>query len=248
MKIYENVIIGNFLYGLGVSVGLKVKLEENKKYPAVINLLQQTPSDKLLGDMVLEFPGVVRVIEFKNKHNPSDKESIRVKALNMALSSQKRMQQISREIHWYIETEPFEEICANKIVPYLDAYNGTLSQYQLEEFIMSITSEMVSRTPNISHKEQKAYLDLIAKCQNGTGSGSDKVGTGGLIVSVSKEGIQYVEFSRIEQLRLQHKDFKHEMDIKCKTIMQKDWEYELKQRKLELRRERSYSRNGGMSL
>lgn len=248
MKIYENVIIGNFLYGLGVDVGLKVGLDKETKYPALINLLQQTPSDKLLGDMVVEFPGIVRVLEFKNKDNPSDKEQIRVKALNDALKGQKRIQEISRELHWYIETKPFEQICANKIVPYLDAYNGTPSQYILEEFISSITKEMLKSTSTVTHEEQKAYLDLIAKCQNGSGSGSGKVGTGGLIVSVSNKGIQYVEFSSIEQLRLQHKEFKHEINLKCETVMQKDWEYELEQKKkLELKRERYNSINMGMS-
>lgn len=63
MKLYENVVIGNFLYGLGFSIGMST-IGNNQL--SIINLLQQTPADKELGDMLLEFPGVVRLIEFKN--------------------------------------------------------------------------------------------------------------------------------------------------------------------------------------
>ena len=71
MKLYENVIIGNFLYGLGLDIGIKIGLDNGTEtLPSIINLLQQTPADKELGDMLLEFPGVVRVLEFKNAKNP----------------------------------------------------------------------------------------------------------------------------------------------------------------------------------
>ena len=41
MKLYENVIIGNFLYTLGLNIGINKELP---KYSS-INLLQQTPAD-----------------------------------------------------------------------------------------------------------------------------------------------------------------------------------------------------------
>ncbi|ARU48730.1 hypothetical protein Sdiek1_1567 [Sulfurospirillum diekertiae] len=176
---------------------------EDVDLPSIVNLLQQTPADKELGDMLLEFPGVVKVLEFKNAKNPSKKEKKRVEKLEKALKDNERMKYVSREIHWYIETEPFNKICANKIVPYLDAYNGTIGMDTLENFIKSISIEVNNPTSGITHEEQKHYLSLVSTCQ-----GSGKVGTGGLIVSVSKKGINYVEFSQIEQLQLQHKEFK----------------------------------------
>ena len=233
MKLYENVIIGNFLYGLGAAIGIKIGLDGSQVVPGTVNLLQQTPADKELGDMLLEFPGVVRVLEFKNAKNPSNKEEKRVKKLETALKGNERMQYVSRNIHWYIETEPFEKICANKIVPYLDAYNGTVGLDTLESFIKSISMEVNNPTSGITHKEQKHYLSLISTCQ-----GSGTIGTGGLIVSVSKEGINYVEFAQIEQLQLQHDEFKKEIQQKCESVMQS--EYELEQ-KLEQNRSRSRS-------
>lgn len=224
MTLYENVIIGNFLYGLGLDIGITLGLNnEDINLPSIVNLLQQTPADKELGDMLLEFPGVVRVLEFKNAKNPSNKEKNRVEKLEKALKDNERMQYVSRQIHWYIETKPFEEICVNKIVPYLDAYNGTRGMDTLENFIKSISIEVNNPISGITHEEQKHYLSLISTCQ-----GSGAIGTGGLIVSVSKEGINYVEFSQIEQLQLQHEDFKKEIQQKCKSVMQSEYELERK--------------------
>lgn len=236
MTLYENVIIGNFLYGLGLDIGITLGLNnENVNLPSIVNLLQQTPADKELGDMLLEFPGVVRVLEFKNANNPSKKEKKRVEKLEKALADNERMQYVSRKIHWYIETEPFEEICVNKIVPYLDAYNGTIGIHTLGDFIKSISNEVSNPISEITHEEQKQYLSLISTCQ-----GSGAVSTGGLIVSVSKEGISYVEFSQIEQLQLQHNEFKKEMQQKCESVMKS--EYELEQ-KLEQTPSRNRSNN-----
>lgn len=57
MKLYENVIIGNFLYGLGLDIGIKIGLDNGTETlpEIIINLLQQTPADKELGDMLWGF-------------------------------------------------------------------------------------------------------------------------------------------------------------------------------------------------
>ena len=48
---YENVIIGNFIYGLGLVMG-----KNPRQIDSCVNLLQQTPLDKVLGDVMLQFP------------------------------------------------------------------------------------------------------------------------------------------------------------------------------------------------
>src|SRR5262245_44285930 len=55
MKIYENVVIGNFLFALGYALRDKGRVERL----GAVNLLQQTPADRFLGDLLLDFPGVV---------------------------------------------------------------------------------------------------------------------------------------------------------------------------------------------
>ena len=214
MKLYENVVIGNFLYGLGFSVGQSL---DERTIPSMINLLQQTPADKLLADVVLEFPGVVRIIEFKNADGSLKKEKEKKKQLELALVNNEHYQNISRKIHWYIETKPFEIECVNNIKPYLDAFNDDDSMFTLEEFINDITQSVINPSEEIRTESLQAYLSLLKSCQ-----GDGKVETGGLIISVSCKGIKYVQFSNIMQLRLQHKDFIQEVKNYHKSIMKKN--------------------------
>lgn len=211
LKLYENVVIGNFLYGLGHSIGSTTK---EKRQLSVINLLQQTPADKELGDMLLEFPGVVRLIEFKNRTSLLTKEKDRCKQLSLQIGDSKELQQISRDIHWYVETEPFKELCLNNINPYLDAFSGNESAHTIESFIESITQSVIDPENKIPSSKLEAYLALVSTCQ-----GEGDIGTGGLIVSVGEEGVRYLQFTDIMQLRLQHKDYVLQVKNEYDSIM-----------------------------
>ncbi|MGO3701361.1 MULTISPECIES: hypothetical protein [Halomonas] len=213
MKLYENVIIGNFLYGLGHSIGSATK---EKRQLSVINLLQQTPADKELGDMLLEFPGVVRLIEFKNRDSSLAKEKKRCEQLSIQIGDSEELQKISREIHWYVETKPFEELCLNNITPYLDAFSGNESTHTIESFIANITRSVIDPENKIPSSNLEAYLALVSTCQ-----GDGDVGTGGLIVSVGKEGVRYLQFTDIMQLRLQHKDYVLQVKKEYDSIMRR---------------------------
>lgn len=232
MKLYENVVIGNFLYGLGHSIGNATK---EKRQISVINLLQQTPADKALGDVLLEFTGVVRLIEFKNREMESSlkKEKKRHRQLELMIGDDEKLQKISREIHWYVETKPFEQVCLNNITPYLDAFSGNESTYTVESFIESITESVIKKDSDITPEELESYLALITACQGG-----GDVATGGLIVSISKEGVKYLQFAEIMQLRLQHREYVEKIQNEYKSVMSK-------QIKKERTLDRDYSR--GMS-
>ncbi|CAM2157911.1 hypothetical protein PT2222_470001 [Paraburkholderia tropica] len=58
MEPYENIVIGNFLYSFGLTVG---QLSGEAVRPMCVNLLQQTPLDRPLGDLMFENAGVVRL-------------------------------------------------------------------------------------------------------------------------------------------------------------------------------------------
>jgi hypothetical protein len=223
LKLYENVVIGNFLYSLGYSIGISIP---EKTQLSVINLLQQTPADKELGDMLLEFPGVVRLIEFKNRASSLKKEIKRCEQLTTAIGNNNEIINISKEIHWYVETKPFKEICLNNIKPYLDAFSDTPSIHTIESLISDITNSVINPNSNIHPSELKAYLALVSKCQ-----GSGDVGTGGLIVSVSKQGIRYVQFADIMELTLQHKDYVLKVEKEYNSVMKKELNNEIKQEK-----------------
>ncbi|MBY6209380.1 MULTISPECIES: hypothetical protein [Halomonas] len=200
MKLYENVVIGNFLYGLGYAVAAK---KGGNEVLSVVNLLQQTPADKELGDVLLEYPGVVRLIEFKNKAGSLKKEMQRHSQLKSALGKGYANIFLSKSIHWYVETEPFNDLCVNNIKPYLDAFDGYVNDsFTLETFIEKIVDDVFSNDTTFSDDDFKNYLSLVARCQ-----GTGEVGTGGIIIAVSESGIKYFQFTDIMQLRLQHKEY-----------------------------------------
>ena len=62
---YENIIVGNFLFGLGIDVGLKN--DESATRSICANLLQQTPYDTRLCDVLLVNSRFFRLIEFKRE-------------------------------------------------------------------------------------------------------------------------------------------------------------------------------------
>jgi hypothetical protein len=66
MKLYENVVIGNFLFSLGFAISAKSK---TNTILTSINLLQQTPADKLLAGGTGNWLPVLR----SNKRNNSAK-------------------------------------------------------------------------------------------------------------------------------------------------------------------------------
>ncbi len=166
--------------------------------------------------MLLEFPGVVRLIEFKNRDSSLAKEKKRCEQLSIQIGDSEELQKISREIHWYVETKPFEELCLNNITPYLDAFSGNESTHTIESFIANITRSVIDPENKIPSSNLEAYLALVSTCQ-----GDGDVGTGGLIVSVGKEGVRYLQFTDIMQLRLQHKDYVLQVKKEYDSIMRR---------------------------
>lgn len=213
MKLYENIIIGNFLYGLGFSLG---RTFGTNSPPSVINLLQQTPADKTLGDLLVEYPGVVRLIEFKNKSSSKTKEKSKIEILDKAIGGQKELRKVSHDIHWYIETSPKRKECINRIVPYLHAFNSIESRYTLESYINEITKSVIGEKTDFDSSLVKSYLYLVAQSFD-----EGNVGTGGLIFSVNSTGIRYVQYTDITQLNLQCKELVNQLREEQQSIMTK---------------------------
>lgn len=200
LKLYENVVIGNFLYGLGASIQAK---SEDSVIGTSVNLLQQTPADTLLADVLLESQGVVRVIEFKRRANKDKKEPEKQGILLTAIRDQPELKKISRSIHWFIETDPSNNSFVSRIVPYLDAYSNEKSQYSLSTFIESTAEEAVKEKLPFSSHDVHLYLDFLMAC-----AGSNQVGTGGVLLSVQKDGsITFGTLSSITELRLTLKEY-----------------------------------------
>jgi len=234
-KLYENIVIGNFLYGLGFAVRAKKSLGP---IVSVINLLQQTPADKLLGDVLLEFPGVVRLIEFKAEDNLSNKEKMRHDALTACLKGELEQQRISRIIHWYVETAPSESNGLDaRVVPYLDAFPKAKKQDQLETFIDRIATEVAQGRSDITKEAAAAYLEWVRMTQ-----GPGEVGSGGLLLLAGTDGtLRYAQLLDMLELGLQHQEWliRHEKQIKRELTYQRDLNKEMEHKQ-------TWSRNRGM--
>ncbi|HHH8880193.1 TPA: hypothetical protein ACP3ZD_006291, partial [Pseudomonas aeruginosa] len=115
MKLYENITIGNFLFALGYAIR---DLQQGSKSAAVgsVNLLQQTPADRLLADVLLNFGGVARLLEFKAEGARLDKEIGKHEGLKQVIEDQ-GLSEISREVHWYVETKATEDSLGLLSVP-----------------------------------------------------------------------------------------------------------------------------------
>lgn len=225
-KVYENVVIGNFLYGLGYSIGANIS-HPLEILPSSVNLLQQTPDDKLLADVLLEFPGLVRLIEFKRASNKDAKEKekndrLLLKLRKLDLSVCERMRVVSRAVHWFVETDPKKDSFITKVVPYLDTFSiGNEAEINtMESLIARIAHMATSGGEDISTEEYKNYLSLVACCN---GPDDSTIQTSGLLIAASGEGgIRIVELSDLMQLRLQHKEYVHGIIFREMTTMSKE--------------------------
>jgi hypothetical protein len=195
MKLYENVAIGNFLYGLGFAVAKRVK---EQHLPSIVNLLQQTPDDPLFGDVLIRAPGVLRIFEFKQRDNTDSKEPKRHAKLVRNLTGQGDLIRISRHVHWFIETAPAEKTFFSRIVPYLDAYPKQPGQHDFAGFVNATADAVAGGSEALSQADIAKYLaHLLLLHKSGT------VGSGGLIVKMSETGeLHYAELTSILDLIL----------------------------------------------
>jgi hypothetical protein len=238
LKFYENIVIGNFLYGLGFAISTETaksakSSEEANFFPSIISLLQQQPMDKPLGDVLLEFSeGIVRLIEFKNKKSDHKKErekyenlteDIQRKIIDEALKEMgEHYTNISRSIHWFIETDPKVDNFVSRIVPYLDAYpeDNTQDEFKenaFEKFVKETADDAVNKKRSFSKKDLSDYLWYIARLQighNKNGSKKDIPAASGILLLIHSSGnLTVAGLPNMMHLKLQDREYIQTMKI-----------------------------------
>lgn len=198
MEPYENIVIGNFLYALGLMVGQE---SSGAVRPMCINLMQQTPLDQRLGDLMVANQGVTRLLEFKRSKNDSTKEETKRQLLQRTLGDDQQMLAVSREIHWYIESSESTSNFVSRVVPYVDFFDEELLGSTMEEFTSSVASDAVSKViDDATRASYEAYLATVAVANGGLQGAS-----GGLVVNLSREhGLRYVLVADVRDLLLDH--------------------------------------------
>ena len=185
--LYENVLIGQFIYGLGLCIG---KRTQSDCFPAAVNLLQQCPEDSALGDVLLSFPGTLRLIEFQAEDRDKSKERTRQEKLQIILESDCERRHTSRRVHWYFEfSRRSASAFGGFFTPYIDMDFSSPSlpkqAHALNRFIASVADDVLLQ-PNDNDEriqQEKDYLISVRLCHVGSSSGS-----GALIVTVGASG------------------------------------------------------------
>ena len=223
MKVYENVVIGNFLYVLGGAVGARLG---NATLPASVNLLQQTPEDKALGDILLSFPGTLRLIEFKSSANRSEKEASRFRKLSYGLAGIPALLPVSHRVHWYVETSPDR---ASGVRTYFSSYLTALAQSErqrsalnLERFIARIASDIFSPLSEAEDAEAiRDYLQLVRWCQGV----KEESNAGALIMVADGSGnLRYVALKNIMELSMTHEkwmEYRQDLELDPGKVIEK---------------------------
>jgi hypothetical protein len=203
VPIYENLVIGNFLFALGLKIGA-----HQFDYLApdlAVSLLQQTPLDIVLGDVQLTGPRAVALLEFKRAADKSWKERsklVKIEALLKRPEFQK-LRKTSRQIHFYVETEDileegFSQVLPSRVLPYLDLRTDDAGR-KLEQLIDDLAFRARSG-PLLTETQRKVcqrYLNLICKSQ-----GRSYHASPGLLVGVRGDGgIAFVPVSDIRDLQ-----------------------------------------------
>lgn len=230
MKLYENVVIGNFLYGLGFAIGHRV---QGDVFPSIVNLLQQTPDDVALGDLLFEAPGMLWVFEFKLRENTDGqkKEEKRHAELKAQLDLLPELYNVSREVHWYIETDVTKDHkigtkqnFVSCIEPYIDAFprGDNESERDFAGFINQVASETVTPTASATQAEMKAYLAMLAVLH------TDGVRSGGLVVKILPDGtLHYADLVSVTELYLSREkmiEMRQELSVQREQGRQKSLE------------------------
>lgn len=239
MKLYENITIGNFLFSLGYSIRDK-EGGSPTGIAGSVNLLQQTPADQLLGDVLLDFCGVVRLLEFKAEGANLKKELGKHAGLKRIIED-RRLSEISREVHWYIETKATPDSLELLTTPYLDAFprDKNPRNRRLEDLVQSTAEAIATQQTKFTGAQITQYLLAIK-----TVSGKTSSGTGGLLLLAEPgAALRFAPLEDLLELNLTHRQWVNERfaDAERNHELMVQREHEKQQSK-----ELSYER--GMSL
>lgn len=228
-QIYENILIGNFLFVLGMKVGERNGEFTNKLLS--INLLQQTPADTKIGDLFASLGGKNIIIEFKrdlHTFRGDKKEAKKIDLLKKRLESNVEMTRVSRKAHMlaYGEFLNVPNIC---IQPYLQYRTSNVST--MDTFIEKLLKQEDAKQEIIGDINEETYdefkklfaeidrnlavidsdntigcndkeINAYIELLKETNVGSTGAKSGGIIMNFRREGIQYLAFPDILNLSM----------------------------------------------
>jgi hypothetical protein len=195
-------VIGNFLYALGLKIG--ARRHDYLTPDLAVHLTQQTPLDRVLGDVLLNGLKLVALLEFKRAaaKGGRSKERSNLRKINrfLQLPEYHELKQTSRRIHFYVETgDKLEEgrTVPSRVLPYLDLDLRTHDgERTLEELIDDLVLEATSASalPEMQIEKYQDYLNLVCDSRGLSYNSSP-----GLLVGVRGDG--QIAFAQVPDIR-----------------------------------------------
>ncbi len=197
MDLYENTLIGSFLYGLGAEVCAQ---NEGNTLAASVDLLQQTPLDSSLADVLVAAPRFFRLLEFKRVQNVSSKEERKQDSLRELLTRHpngQTLMQTSIAIHHHVEIGYAGALPEGSPVltvsPYVGGQGRTTSLLNL---CRGTAQAMCRPTTTPTPAQCAAYLRLLTRTQGPLKRGS---GGGATLLVAARDGL--LEQAHVPDLR-----------------------------------------------
>ena len=187
---YENVYLGNFIFALGYQAAKTNQGISNK----AVQLVQQTPDEKILNDLFINWGGKNFIFEFKRNIKKVSTEldkPAKVK-LNKALNSPSNalISSLSKKAHFL----GFGFDQGIGFIPYMDIGKTIEECFFLESFCEILLD--VNNTLGLTHDEFGQYLNFIKESTSSTTEGF-----GGFVFNVSKDGsLNMVPFESVNLL------------------------------------------------
>ena len=179
--LYENQLIGHFIYQLGIrACKTGAELIDN------IQLLQQTPLDKPLGDLLSSCAGKFFLIEFKRsiKNLKHETSKPKFKKLEIHCSRNNEFLITSKKCHFAAYGDPTSNILfLNYIL--LNSTELTQNQIKIGAFI-----DKISNDDNIGIKDYNEFLRYI---KNISEYESSEDSSTGILVNIEKNKEPIVE-------------------------------------------------------
>ncbi|WP_051516583.1 hypothetical protein [Herbaspirillum sp. RV1423] len=208
-RAYENTYIGTFIYTLGFVLGTQHTVG-NPVPPISLNLFQQTPADKWIGDVFASLGGKNFLIEFKRTEGKLDEKEIKKShrlAEEIFKSDFSHLKEISFMSHFLACGYLNDQGNAGLFVkPYLGVADLNCQPFDEGTFIRGMLSGVAKivigdKTKNMpigySGEQFQDYLRLLKRLFD-VGSSSS---SGGIIMNVSEDGkITYLASDNIFDL------------------------------------------------
>lgn len=209
-KIYENVYIGNFIYACGKFIGFK-------QGNGAVNLYQQTPNDKYVGDLMMSNECKHIIIEFKKDEldivtewqKPHRKKLIENLSYECNEKDNYSLDNIASQAHFLgFPNEKFQltftsyyHYFSNRSKNEFIEFNMFIESFyenEIKNFDMLFDVNFSKHRIGVNTKDFAEYLGFLNDKSNDGVSG----GIGGLMLTTSKKSKEMiiVPFNNIKQL------------------------------------------------